>query len=97
MPTYVGLVRWTDQGVRAAKDATSRWEQGRAAIEQGGGRVVGLWWTQGAYDAVIVTEWPDDETASVFSLSYAAAGNIRTETMRAFTTEEMQRILQRLP
>ena len=97
MPTYVNLVRWTDQGAKDAKGAVSRWEQGRVAIEQAGGRVVGLWWTQGAYDAVAVTEWPDDESASVFSLSYATAGNVRTETMRAYTTEEMQGILQRLP
>ena len=97
MPMYVGLTKWTDQGVKTVKDAASRFEQGRSLIEQAGGRVVGLWWTQGSYDAVIVTEWPDDESASVFSLSYAMAGNVRTETLRAFTTEEMQRILQRLP
>jgi uncharacterized protein with GYD domain len=97
MPMYVGLVKWTDQGVKTAKDAVSRFEQGRPLIEQAGGRVVGIWWTQGSYDAVVVTEWPDDESASVFSLSYAMAGNVRTETLRAFTTEEMQRLLQRLP
>jgi len=97
MPIYVGLIRWTDQGIKSAKDAATRWEQGRAAIEKAGGRVIGLWWTQGSYDAVSVTEWPDDETASVFSLSYAMSGNVRTETLRAYTTDEMQRILQRLP
>jgi uncharacterized protein with GYD domain len=97
MPTYVGLVRWTDQGIKTVKDATSRSEQGKAAIEQAGGRVIGSWWTQGAYDAVVVTEWPDDEAASVAALSYAMAGNVRTETMRAYTNEEMQRIVQRLP
>jgi uncharacterized protein with GYD domain len=97
MPTYVGLVRWTDQGIKTVKDATSRWEQGKAAIEQAGGRVIGSWWTQDAYDAVVVTEWPDDEAASVAALSYAMAGNVRTETMRAYTNEEMQRIVQRLP
>jgi uncharacterized protein with GYD domain len=51
----------------------------------------------GSYDAVAVTEWPDDESASVFSLSYATAGNVRTETLRAYTTDEMERIVQRLP
>jgi uncharacterized protein with GYD domain len=93
----VGLVKWTDQGVKTAKGAVSRAEQVGPSIEQAGGRLVGLWWTQGSYDAVIVTEWPDDESASVFSLSYAMAGNVRTETLRAFTSEEMQRILQKLP
>ena len=58
---------------------------------------MGVWWTQGAYDAVVVLEWPDDETATLGSIAMGMAGNVRTETMRAFTTEEMQRILQRLP
>src|SRR6266516_786393 len=47
-----------DQGVKNVKGAATRWEQGRAAIEQAGGRIIGLWWTQGQYDAVSVIEWP---------------------------------------
>jgi uncharacterized protein with GYD domain len=92
IPMYLGLVKRTDQGVKTPKDAVSRFEQGRLLIEQAGGRVVGLWWTQGFCDAVPVTEWPDDESANVFSLSHAMAGSVRTETLRAFTTEEMQRV-----
>jgi uncharacterized protein with GYD domain len=56
-----------------------------------------VWWTQGQYDAVVVLEWPDDESATLASLTMGMAGNVRTETLRAFTTEEFQRILQRLP
>jgi uncharacterized protein with GYD domain len=97
VPMYVSLVRWTDQGIRTAKEAASRLDQQQSAIDQAGGRVVGLWWTQGAYDAVAVLEWPDDETASVAAIGMGMAGNVRTETMRAFTTEEMRRILERLP
>jgi uncharacterized protein with GYD domain len=97
MPTYVFMSKWTDQGARNVKGAVDRAGQMSAAIEKAGGRVVGLWWTQGQYDAVAVIEWPDDESASVFALSSAAAGNVRGETMRAYTNEEMQRILQKLP
>ena len=80
-----------------AKDALTRNEQGRAAIEKAGGRLVGAWWTQGAYDVVVVAEFPDDETASAVMLAVGMTGNVRTETMRAYTREEMQRILQKLP
>lgn len=97
MPTYIRLVKWTDQGAKAIKDAVSRSEDGRALVERAGARVVGWWWTQGAYDMVIVVEAPDDETASALAISMAMAGNVRTETMRAYTAEEMQRILQKLP
>jgi uncharacterized protein with GYD domain len=42
-------------------------------------------------------QWPDDESVSVTALSTVMLGNVRGETMRAFTAEEMQRIVQRLP
>jgi uncharacterized protein with GYD domain len=97
MPTYIALYKWTDQGVRNVKDTVARTQQNIAAVEKAGGRVIGTWWTQGAYDLVAVGEFPDDETASAFALAIGMAGNVRTETMRAYTAEEMQRILQKLP
>jgi uncharacterized protein with GYD domain len=97
MPTYVALNKWTDQGVRNVKDTVTRVEQARAAIEKVGGRLIGYWWTQGAYDLVSVLEFPDDETASAVVLANGMAGSLRTETMRAYNAEEMQRILQKLP
>jgi uncharacterized protein with GYD domain len=97
MLTYLNLLKWTEQGVRNAKQALHGQEQGRAAIEQAGGRLIGDWWTQGAYDAAVVVEFPDDETASAFALRVGMAGNFRSEMMRAYGAEEMQRILQKLP
>jgi uncharacterized protein with GYD domain len=97
MPTYVTLAKWTEQGVRNIKDTLTRNEQVRAAVERAGGQVLGTWWTQGAYDIVGVFEFPDDETASSFALATAMVGNVRTETMRAYGREEMQRIIQKLP
>jgi uncharacterized protein with GYD domain len=97
MPTYIGLLKWTEQGARNAKDALTRTDRGRAVIEQAGGRLIGAWWTQGAYDVVIVAEFPDDETASAVAIATGMQGNVRTETLRAYGREEMQRILQKLP
>jgi uncharacterized protein with GYD domain len=97
MPTYIGLFKWTDQGVRNVKDVLTRVEQNRGRLEKLGGRVIGTWWTQGAYDRIWVVELPDDEAASAWALSAALAGHVRTETLRAYTQEEMQRILQKLP
>ena len=97
MPTYVVLAKWTEQGARNVKDTVTRTEQLRAATEKAGGRLIGIWWTQGAYDIVGVFELPDDEAASVLALSRAMAGNVRGETLRAYTAEEMQRILEKLP
>src|SRR5437899_7490964 len=97
MPTYVGLFRWTEQGIRNVKDTVTRTEQASSAIEKAGGRLIGTWWTQGAYDIVAIVEWPDDESASAFMLTTAMLGNVRSETMRAYTQDEMQRIIAKLP
>ena len=97
MPTYVMLMKWTEQGAKDARNAPNRQEPGHAALEQAGGRMIGSWWTQGAYDAVAVVELPDDETASAAALALGIQGNVRTETMRAYGREEMLRILQKLP
>ncbi|MGI9145536.1 MAG: GYD domain-containing protein [Chloroflexota bacterium] len=97
MPTYISLFKWTEQGVKGVKDFVKRTEQNRALIEKAGGRLIDTWWTQGAYDLVAVADWPDDESATAFLLSLSMAGNVRSETMRAFNQEEMQRIIQKLP
>jgi uncharacterized protein with GYD domain len=97
MPTYIMLLKWTEQGAKDAKNALTRQDQGRAAIEQAGGRMIGSWWTQGTYDAVVVFELPDDETASAAAIGLGMQGKVRTETLRAYGREEMQRILQKLP
>jgi uncharacterized protein with GYD domain len=97
MPTYIVLANWTEQGIRNVKDTVARTEQVAAAAEKSGGRLVGSWWTQGPYDIVAIMEFPDDETASAAAIAIGMAGNIRTKTMRAYTRDEMQRIVQKLP
>src|SRR5262249_23033865 len=97
MPTYIGLLKWTEQGTKNARSSLERLEQGRKALEQAGGRLIGAWWTMGGYDAVVVSELPDDETATAAAIALGMGGNVRTETLRAFGPEEMQQILQKLP
>ena len=96
MAHYVVLVNWTDQGVSQVKDTVQRAEQVKQMIEQAGGRVQTLLWTMGRYDLVGVIEAPDDETASAIALRSAGRGTTRTETLRAFTAEEMTAILGKL-
>lgn len=97
MATYVTLIKWTEQGVKDLKNTVTRGQQGQRGIEQAGGRVLGTYWTQGQYDVVLISEFPDEETATAFFLQAAQLGYFRTETLRAFTADEMQRILQKLP
>ena len=96
MVTYVGLVTWTDQGVRNAQETTRRAEQVRGLVEQMGGRMTTLLWTLGRYDLVAIMEAPDEETATAIMLRIAGQGAVRTETLRAFDAEAMGRILAKL-
>ena len=97
MPAYVTLATFTDQGIHNVKDSPQRAKAAAQAAQAAGGRFIGVWWTQGQYDAVIIFEAPDDETATRFLLATGMLGNVRTQTMRAFSEEEMARIVQGLP
>ncbi|WP_455354128.1 GYD domain-containing protein [Streptomyces sp. SYSU K217416] len=93
MPTYVTLLNWTDQGVRAYRDTPQRAEAFAAAAQKLGAKVLNLYWTVGPYDLVVVVEAPDDETATALLLQVGGLGNVRTTTLRAFGREEMDRII----
>jgi uncharacterized protein with GYD domain len=95
MPIYVGLGNWTDQGTKDFRGAVQRGNSFREAVEQAGGRVRELVWTMGEYDFITVLEAPDDETAATLVLRVAAAGNVRTKTMRAFDADQMSDIIAR--
>ncbi len=95
MPTYVNLVNFTDQGIRAYPDTVNRAQDYWNSIEAAGGRVVQEVWTMGAYDIVVLFEAPDDETATALALQVSSLGNVRTTTMRAFNADEMGRIVER--
>jgi uncharacterized protein with GYD domain len=95
MATYISLVNWTDQGIKAYRDTTARADASKALAAKYGGRMVSIWWTIGPYDLVAVSEFSDDESATAFALELGAAGNIRTTTMRAFGQDEMSAIIAR--
>jgi len=96
MATYVSLINWTDQGIKTYRDTTARAEAATGLAARFGGRIASIWWTIGPYDLVAVTEFPDDESATAFSLALGAAGNIRTTTMRAFGAADVSAIIARI-
>ncbi|HBY99061.1 MAG: GYD domain-containing protein [Ardenticatenaceae bacterium] len=97
MPAYITLLNFTEQGIRNVKDTVTRARDAAQAAQAAGGRWIGVWWTLGPYDLVVVSEAPDEETATRQLLAAGMQGNVRTMTMRAFSEEEMERIVQGLP
>jgi|SRR5437762_5327810 len=97
MATYISLVQFTDKGMQAAKQTTRRIADWAAKVQSMGVSIKQMYWTLGQYDQVCVFEAPDDETAASALLSADMLGNIRTQTMRAFTAAEMEKILDNVP
>ena len=97
MPTYVSLINWTEKGAATFKDTVDRAEAGKQLAGTFGGSLKEIYWTLGPYDIVAISEAPDDETATAFALSLASQGNVRTTTMRAFDSGEMQAIIAKTP
>ncbi len=93
MPNYVVLYRFTAQGRKNVKDSVRRAAEIRKQNEARGFKVLGHYWTQGRYDLVAVVDAPSDEAMVAGLFGIAEAGNVTSETLRAYTAEEMQRIL----
>lgn len=95
MAKYISLINWTDQGIRGFRDTVDRYRGAAQAAGRFGGGLDTIWWTIGPYDAVAVSEFPDDESATAFALVLGSQGNVRTTTMRAFAADEMEAIIAR--
>jgi uncharacterized protein with GYD domain len=97
MPTYILLTNWTDQGIRNVKDSPKRLDTAKKNIESAGGKLVASYLTMGKYDLVHIVECPSDEVAAMLALKAASGGNIRTETLKAFTEAEYLEIVAKIP
>jgi len=97
MPTYITLLKYTQQGIARVKDSPARLDAGRKAAEKLGGKIRDWHLTMGHYDAVFTSDFPDDETCARFALSLASLGNVTTETLRAFNEAEYRKIIGSLP
>jgi uncharacterized protein with GYD domain len=96
MATYIVLTTFTDQGIRNVKDSTKRADGVKELAKKFGITAKEFFWTLGSYDVVAIFEAPDDASMTALGLAIGAAGNIRTQTLRAFSREEMNGILAKL-
>jgi uncharacterized protein with GYD domain len=96
MATYVVLAKFTDQGIRNAKESPKRADAFKRMAKTFGVTVKELVWTQGHYDTVTIVEAPDEASLMSLNLSLGALGNVRTETLRAFSAAEMTEIIGKM-
>ena len=95
MATYISLLNFTDQGIRNVKDSPNRFEAFRTMAEKLGVKVKDAYWTVGHYDMVVIIEGPE-EAATTALLNVGSLGNVRSQTLRSFSAEEMKRIVSQM-
>ena len=96
MATYIVLGQFTDQGIRNVKDTGKRADALREMAKKAGATVKDVYWTLGQYDVVTVIDAPDDASLTALLLSVGALGNVRTQALRAFSADDMGRILKKM-
>jgi uncharacterized protein with GYD domain len=97
MPTYITLVRYTQRGAEDIKKSPARLDAAKQAFRAMGAELKQWYLVMGRYDAVVVSEAPDDETVAKLALAIGSQGSIRTETLRAYTEGEYRKIIAALP
>jgi uncharacterized protein with GYD domain len=97
MPTYISLLRFTQQGIEKVKESPARLDAAKEAYKSLGAELKEFYLVTGTYDIVIIAEAPNDEVVAKLALSIGAKGSVRTETLRAFKEDEYRKIISSLP
>jgi uncharacterized protein with GYD domain len=97
MPTYISLVKYTHQGISTIREGPNRLEANKEILNRYGVEMKAFYLTMGRYDMVTISEAPDDAAAAKAALTVGSAGNLTTETLRAFTEDEYREIVAALP
>ena len=93
MATYIVLANFTEQGIKNVVDTPKRSEAVKAMAQKLGVTLKDIYWTLGSYDIVATFEAPDDVAMTALGLSIGKLGNVRTQTLRAFSAADMNSVL----
>ncbi|MGH8705075.1 MAG: GYD domain-containing protein [Burkholderiales bacterium] len=97
MATFIVLANFTDQGIRNVKDSPKRADAFKALAAKIGVKVKDMYWTLGHYDLVVTADAPDAAAATAVGLAVGSLGNVRTETLTAFSADEIGKIIAKMP
>jgi uncharacterized protein with GYD domain len=97
MPTFIGMLSWTDQGIRSVKDTPKRVQAAKEAARKLGIEVKQIFLTTGDFDLLTILEAPDGDRVAKFAIAAGAQGNIRTRTVRAWPEADMLKLISELP
>jgi uncharacterized protein with GYD domain len=96
MATFISTIKFTEQGIQNVQDTCKRANSFKAAAKKMGVKVQDIYWTLGPFDGLLVFDAPDEETATASMLQLGSAGNVHTQTARAYKAAEMEGILAKM-
>jgi uncharacterized protein with GYD domain len=94
--TYIMLASFTEQGIRNVKDTTKRADAFKELAKGSGANIKDIYWTLGQYDIVAIADAPDEMAMTALGLALGKSGNVRTQTLRAFSQADMTAILAKV-
>ena len=97
MPTFLLSLNWTDQGIRAVKDAPKRAQAARELAGKVGVEIKEVYLTSGDNDLLVIVDAPNGENVAKFALMLGSQGNVRTRTVRAWPQAEFHKLISELP
>jgi uncharacterized protein with GYD domain len=97
MPTFMCLLSWTDQGIRAIKDAPKRAKAAQDLAKKVGVQIKEVYLTSGESDLLVIIDTPNGDNAAKFALALSSKGSVRTRTARIWPQAEFQKLISELP
>lgn len=97
MPTFVCSLGWTEQGIKAIKDAPKRAKAARELAQKLGVDIKQVYLTNGNDDLLVILEAANGDNVAKFALAISSQGNVRTRTARAWSEAEMAKLIAELP
>jgi uncharacterized protein with GYD domain len=93
MPKYIVLSTWTEKGIAAYKESPDRVTAWRKKAAESGVEVKEVLTVMGApFDTLAFVSAPSDEAMARVALDLCALGNVHTQTVRAFSEDELKKI-----
>jgi uncharacterized protein with GYD domain len=93
MPTYIAMLKWTQQGLQNVKQSPTRLDATRKSFESAGVKMKDFYMVTGQYDLIVILDAPDDRSLARAILTATSSGSISSQTCRAFTETEYRDII----
>jgi uncharacterized protein with GYD domain len=92
MARYISLLKFTEQGAKNLKQSTHRAHEFAKVAAKSGVKIEAQYWTLGRFDGVIIISADSEQKALHCLGELAMQGNVRSQTMQAFSDREFDQI-----